>query len=88
MSEKYKIIKEAIEVMQKTIIAIEKELGIEEDRENDASTSSTQPLYKDDNGEFTAADIVKGYKPKGKIMPASLSDRFRDLNYGIKNVRK
>ena len=88
MSKKYEMIKEAIEVINRTITAIEKELGIEEeDKENDASTGSTQPLYQDDNGEFTAADIVQGYKPKGKISPKSVSDRFKDPDYGIKNVR-
>jgi hypothetical protein len=88
MSDKFEIIKEAIETIHRTILAIEKELGIEEDKEIYASTGSTQPLYEDDNGEFTASDIVQGYKTKGKIKPKTVSDRFQDPNYGIKNVRK
>jgi hypothetical protein len=89
MSDKFKVIKEAIEAMQITIRAIEKELGIEEDdKQNDAASGSTQPLYEDDNGEFTAADIVQGYKPKGEIRPSSVSNRFKDPEYGIKSVRK
>jgi hypothetical protein len=88
MSDKFEIIKEAIETIHRTILAIEKELGIEEDKEIYASTGSTQPLYEDDNGEFAASDIVQGYKTKGKIKPKTVSDRFQDPNYGIKNVRK
>jgi len=43
-----------------------------------SSTSSTQPTYVDESGKvFTPADIVQGYKPKGKWKGHSLSDRVK-----------
>jgi hypothetical protein len=49
-----------------------------DDMENNAETSTTQPIYIDSSGRiFTANDIVGGYKPKGKYKGYSISDRVK-----------
>lgn len=61
----------------------EKEEKAEEDMENDAQSGTTQPTYIDESGKvFTAADIVGGYKPKGKYKGHSMSERVNSEAFG------
>jgi hypothetical protein len=89
MFKKPATLKEAIAMLEIALASVGEflEEEKEETQENDA-VSSTQPLYRDADREFTAADVVQGYKPKGKVMPAAISDRFKDPNYGLGKVRR
>lgn len=49
-------------------------------------TSSTQSRYIDSSGkEFSAQDIVQGYKPKKPYKLKSLSDKVTSNSFGRKS---
>lgn len=53
----------------------------------EANASGTQSRYIDSSGtEFSAQEIVNGYKPKKPYKLYSLSDRVQNPNFGkVKN---
>lgn len=61
------------------IVDIRKKLGLVKN----AQQSSTQPIYVDSDGKvFTAASIVKGFRPSKKYKGYSMSKLVTSPGYG------